>query len=94
MAESLAGLDDIARLIDGRAELSVSIATSFMCPFEGRTDPRRVSELIGVVREKGARSICLAETIGTCHPRDFAETLDVVSPALGGIPVFLHIHNT
>ncbi len=94
VAESLAGLDDIARLIDGRAELSVSIATSFMCPFEGRTDPRRVSELIGIVREKGARSICLAETIGTCHPRDFAETLDAVSPALSGISVFLHIHNT
>lgn len=94
VAESLSGLDDIARLINGRADLSVSIATSFMCPFEGRTDPRRVSELIGIVREKGARSICLAETIGTCHPRDFAETLDVVSPALDGIPVFLHIHNT
>ena len=92
--ESLAGLDEIARLNGGRAELSVSIATSFMCPFEGRTDPRRVAELIGVVREKGARSLCLAETIGTCHPRDFAETLDVVKPALEGVSVALHIHNT
>ncbi len=94
VAESLAGLDEIDRLNGGRAELSVSIATSFMCPFEGRTDPLRVAELIGIVREKGARSLCLADTIGTCHPRDFAETLEAVKPAVEGVPVFLHIHDT
>ncbi len=39
------------------------------CPFEDALNLRRVSELDRIVREKGARSICLAETIGTCHPR-------------------------
>ena len=94
VAESLAGLDDIFALGRGKAELSVSIATSFMCPFEGRTNPRRVAELIGIVREKGAQCVCLAETIGTCLPNDFSETLNVIKPAVEGIPMFLHIHDT
>lgn len=94
VAESLAGMDAIVELAKGKAEICVSIATSFMCPFEGRIDPHRVAELIGIVKGKGAHCITLAETIGTCNPRDFAETLNVVKSALGDTPTFLHVHDT
>ena len=92
--QSLAGMDDIIALARGKAKICVSMATSFMCPFEGRMDPERVKMLIGKVREKGVDIITLAETIGTCTPKDFTETLRVVKPALEGIPAYLHIHNT
>lgn len=92
--QSLAGMDDIIALARGKAKICVSMATSFMCPFEGRMDPERVKMLIGKVREKGVDIITLAETIGTCTPTDFTETLRVVKPALDGIPAYLHIHNT
>ena len=78
--QSLAGMDDIIALARGKAKICVSMATSFMCPFEGRMDPERVKMLIGKVREKGVDIITLAETIGTCTPKDFT--------------AYLHIHNT
>ena len=92
--QSLSGMDDIIALVRGKTKICASMATSFMCPFEGRIDPRRVAELIGKVRAKGVDCITLAETIGTCTPKDFTETLQVVKPALEGIPTYLHIHNT
>ncbi len=92
--QSLTAMDDIVALARGKAKICVSMATSFMCPFEGRMDPERVKMLISRVREKNVDIITLAETIGTCTPRDFTETLRVVRPALEGIPVYLHIHNT
>ncbi len=92
--QSLSAMDDIVALARGKARVCVSMATSFMCPFEGRVSPERVKALIGRVREKNVDIITLAETIGTCTPKDFTETLRAVKPALEGIPVYLHIHNT
>ena len=94
VAEPLNELDRIVPLAGNGVELSVSIATSFMCPFEGRVSPERVAGLVEAVRAKGVQSLCLAETIGTCLPNDFAETLTVVRPLLDGIPAYLHIHDT
>lgn len=92
--QSLDGMDDIIAAAKGKAKICVSMATSFMCPFEGRVSPARVVDLIGKVREKDVDIITLAETIGTCTPKDFTETLQAVKPALEGIPTYLHIHNT
>ena len=92
--ESLTELSAIVSLMGRGVELSVSIATSFTCPFEGRVAPERVAELVSKVREKGVSSLCLAETIGSCGPRAFTETLRVVAPALDGCLTRLHIHDT
>lgn len=92
--QSLAELDNILLLAGSDAEVSVSIATSFMCPFEGRMDPAKVSALVRLIREKGVHSLCLAETIGTCLPTDFSETLRAVQPVLEGVIPYLHIHDT
>ena len=92
--ESLAGLADVIALAKGKAELSVSIATSFMCPFEGRTAPARVTDLMDRALDMGANGICLAETIGTCNPLHFAETLAAVRSRFGDYPIYLHIHDT
>lgn len=94
VSESVARLDDIIALVGHDAEIAVSIATSFMCPFEGRIAPATVKTLIETIREKGIDRFCLAETIGTCGPRDFSETLGTVKTALGGCVTYLHIHDT
>lgn len=94
VSESIARLDDIIALVGRDAEIAVSIATSFMCPFEGRVSPATVKMLIETIRGKGIDRFCLAETIGTCGPRDFSETLKSVKTALGGCVVYLHIHDT
>ncbi len=94
VAQSLEALDEVLSITKGKAGVTVSIATSFMCPFEGRINPKRVAELVRIVRGKGVGHICLAETIGTCVPNDFVETLKVIKPEVEGIPTYLHIHDT
>lgn len=94
VSESVARLDDIIALVGHDAEIAVSIATSFMCPFEGRIAPATVKALVETIRGKGIDRFCLAETIGTCGPRDFSETLRSVKAVLGGCAAYLHIHDT
>lgn len=94
VSESVARLDDIVTLAGHDVKIAVSIATSFMCPFEGRIAPVTVKRLIETIRGKGINRFCLAETIGTCGPKDFSETLRSVKAVLGGCAVYLHIHDT
>ena len=93
--QSLDGLDDIIAAAKGKVKICVSLSTVFMCPFEGRISPSRVAGIIETIRSKGnVDIITLCETIGTCTPTDFTETLRTVKPLLEGVTPFLHIHNT
>ncbi|WP_028658730.1 hydroxymethylglutaryl-CoA lyase [Nocardioides insulae] len=74
---------------DGR-RVTVTLAASFGCPFEGEVDPGRV---LGLAEEIAtADEILFADTIGVGVPRQVKRLLG--GAAHLGRPLGLHLHNT
>jgi len=82
----------IARAHEGGVRATVTLGTSFGCPFEGAIDPGRVLELAGRFVAAGADEIVFADTVGVGVPRQVRE---LVTGGLAlGVPVGAHLHNT
>ncbi|MET9874635.1 hydroxymethylglutaryl-CoA lyase [Actinacidiphila glaucinigra] len=77
-----------------RVRLEATIATAFVCPFDGETDPRTVVELAGRLAGCGIRVLHLADTIGAASPWHIRRTVTAVRDALPELPLGLHLHNT
>ncbi|MBY3555677.1 hydroxymethylglutaryl-CoA lyase [Modestobacter lapidis] len=94
-AGAVAAVGEIAALAHGAGgSLEVIVATAWDCPFEGRTDPSRVLDVISTGVEQGADQLCLGDTIGTVTPRRTVELLGAVRQAAPGRPLGAHFHDT
>jgi hydroxymethylglutaryl-CoA lyase len=93
--EAVEAVSDIAALAHGAGgSLEVIIATAWDCPFDGRTDPSRVLDVVRSSVVQGADQLCLGDTIGTVTPRRTVELLDAVRDAAPGLPLGAHFHDT
>jgi hydroxymethylglutaryl-CoA lyase len=93
--ESIAVWAEVAR--ESRAAkvpVSVTIAASFGCPFEGEVPTARVVDVARRVAEYQPDELGLADTIGVATPRDVAERVGAVRAAVPSIPLRCHFHNT
>jgi hydroxymethylglutaryl-CoA lyase len=94
--ESMAAAADVL----GRARerglfTTLTLATSFGCPFEGEVDPGRVVELAARGAAAGAEELCLADTIGVGVPSQVRDLATRVRDAVGPEPPLrFHFHNT
>jgi hydroxymethylglutaryl-CoA lyase len=94
-ADAVQAVADIAALAHGAGgSLEVIIATAWDCPFDGRTDPSRVLDVVRSSVAQGADQLCLGDTIGTVTPRRTVELLDAVREAAPGLPLGAHFHDT
>ena len=73
---------------------TVTIATSFGCPFDGEVPPDRVVEVARRSAAAGAREIAIADTIGVGVPTQVRALLDGVREAAPGVVTRAHFHNT
>ena len=78
---------------------TITLATSFGCPFEGEVDPARVAEFARRCADSGVQELCLADTVGVGAPSQVvdltARTRDLVGDAAGNGPALrFHFHNT
>lgn len=94
---SVAGSIAVAASIVARAHAdglraTVTLATSFGCPFEGRVGPARVLGIAEQVAAASPDEIVLADTIGVAVPRLVGSLVTAVGAL--GIPVGVHLHNT
>ena len=78
---------------DGRF-VTVTIAASFGCPFEGEVSVDRISSIVSRLAATGVDEIALADTIGVAAPDDVVRKLDVVATALPEVKRRVHLHNT
>jgi hydroxymethylglutaryl-CoA lyase len=90
--EAVSGIAALAHGVGGRLE--VIIATAWDCPFDGRTDPSQVLDVVRSSVVQGADQLCLGDTIGTVTPRRTVELLDAVRDAAPGLPLGAHFHDT
>jgi len=97
-AESLAELPTIVRIAhEAGMKATISLSTTFGCPFEGHVREETVLEMVGRFREVGVDGISLADTTGMANPRQVGElTAKVLAkfPALDETYYTLHFHNT
>ena len=71
---------------------TVTIGTSFGCPFEGAVDPARVLGFAENLAAAGAEEIVFADTVGVGVPR---QVRGLVGAAVGlGPAIGVHFHNT
>jgi isopropylmalate/homocitrate/citramalate synthase len=71
---------------------TVTIGTSFGCPFEGAVDPARVLGFAEELAAAGAEEIVFADTVGVGVPR---QVRGLVGAAVGlGPAIGVHFHNT
>jgi isopropylmalate/homocitrate/citramalate synthase len=82
----------VARAHEDGIRATVTIGTSFGCPFEGAIDPQRVLELAARLVAADADEIVFADTVGVGVPRQIRH---LVSEGVKlGKPVGVHLHNT
>ena len=75
---------------------TITLATSFGCPFEGEVDPARVVEFVRRSADSGVQELCLADTVGVGAPSQVADLTTRVRDLLGDAAPRLrfHFHNT
>jgi len=82
----------VARAHADSIRVTVTIGTSFGCPFEGAIDPERVLEIAARLVRADADEIVFADTVGVGVPR---QVRHLVSEGVKlGKPVGVHLHNT
>ncbi|MEU7338564.1 hydroxymethylglutaryl-CoA lyase [Streptomyces sp. NPDC007074] len=93
--EAVERLEECAELLRYRGvRVEASIATAFVCPYDGETEPRRVVALARRLVLMGAKAVHLADTIGAAGPTHIRRTVTAVRDALPDRPIGLHLHNT
>ncbi|WP_422124334.1 hydroxymethylglutaryl-CoA lyase [Planococcus sp. X10-3] len=70
------------------------IATSFGCPYEGRTPLERVLKIVEMYIDMGVDSIALADTTGMANPLQIRSVVKSVKNYWPELELSLHIHNT
>ena len=96
--ESLAELPTMVRIAhEAGMKATISLSTTFGCPFEGHVLEETVLEMVGRFREVGVDGISLADTTGMANPRQVRE---LAAKVLAKFPprdetyYTLHFHNT
>lgn len=88
--------EEIAPLArDAGMFVSLTIAASFGCPYEGEVPVERVVGIARRASEAGASEVALADSIGVAVPTDVIERIAAVRPVLGdAVGLRAHFHNT
>ena len=73
---------------------SLTVATSFGCPFDGEVDPDRVVAVARRAVAAGAREIAIADTVGVGVPSQVRALLDGVRAVAPDVVTRAHFHNT
>ncbi|MEV6920375.1 hydroxymethylglutaryl-CoA lyase [Amycolatopsis sp. NPDC051106] len=81
-------------LTEAGVAIEASVATAFVCPFDGDTDPDRTADVAARLGRLGARVVHLADTIGAARPSQLRTVVSAVRDELPDVPLGLHLHNT
>jgi hydroxymethylglutaryl-CoA lyase len=73
--------------------MSVTIAVSFACPFEGRVPAGRVLDLVDSLAQGGYETILLGDTIGFANPRSVSELVSDVVQRFPSLRIGAHFHD-
>ncbi len=82
------------RAAEAGLRTSVTVSTSFGCPFEGEIAPAAVTRLVEEVLATRPDELALADTIGVGVPAQVRELFPRVAALAPGVRLRAHFHNT
>ncbi len=85
---------NVAADANGNMPVSVMIAASFGCPFEGELSTDQLLRVVEGCMKSNPIEIGLADTIGVATPKDVHQRVRAVTDAFPGVPIRLHLHDT
>jgi len=91
--ESMRGFMDIREKYPD-VHISLDLATTFGCPFEGKADTKTVVDFIRTYVEAGVDEVDLCDTIGVANPKQVREIINAVRDVFPTLPLQVHIHDT
>ena len=71
-----------------------SLATAFVCPFDGVVPVSQLEYVVNSLVEMGLEEISLADTLGKADPERFERTVAAMRTSFPATTFELHIHNT
>jgi len=93
--QSLSQFRQVMGLVNGaRTQVNGTIATAFVCPFEGVQPVYRVMWAAEQYLRMGMHSITLADTTGMAHPRQVAKLCQTFAERWPEAVFTAHFHNT
>ncbi len=93
VAESCADLKHLTSL-HSELHVRLSLATTFVCPFDGVTPIARVLYVIEQAVEAGVEAVTLCDTIGHANPRQVREVIRAVNASFPDLTLGVHMHDT
>jgi hydroxymethylglutaryl-CoA lyase len=96
VAEGIAQTIEAAQILReaGDIEITASLATAFVCPFDGVVPFSQLEYVVGSLVEAGLDQISLADTLGKADPETFERTVEAIRATFPNPTFELHIHNT
>ena len=92
---AFARLDEAAKYLRHcGVAIEATIATAFVCPFDGDTPLSRLVSVAERLHSLDIEVLHLADTIGAATPGDIRRGLGAVRAAVPDLPLGLHLHNT
>src|SRR5579862_6790938 len=95
IAEALSTLSEVIALAK-RDSMRVRgyLSVVFACPYEGKTDPTAVVDLVNRLWEAGIDELSLGDTIGAANPLDVSKLLRLITSNRDKARIALHFHDT
>jgi hydroxymethylglutaryl-CoA lyase len=96
VAEGIAQTIEAAEVLREAGDINItgSLATAFVCPFDGVVPFSQLDYVVGSLVEAGFDRISLADTLGKADPETFERTVESVLATFPATTFELHIHNT
>jgi hydroxymethylglutaryl-CoA lyase len=94
------GLAEAERIFQWVAEqdrnigIGISVATAFVCPFDGVTTTDQLGRVVAHIYRSGYRKIILADTIGQATPIQVEQSMGQLADIFSNVEWGLHTHNT
>lgn len=94
--EGIAETAQAVELLRGSGDIKItgSLATAFVCPFDGVVPIPQLEHVVGSLVEIGLEEISLADTLGKADPERFERTVEAMRSTFPATTFELHIHNT
>ena len=95
VTESMHAASDVIRRARDEGVKSIAcIAVAWECPFEGKTDPTVVIDMVRQYLDMGADSLLIADTIGAANPQDVLDLMSELAGEHGAKRLACHFHDT
>jgi hydroxymethylglutaryl-CoA lyase len=91
--QSLEGLGEVCKM-KGNTKVQLSIPTVFNCPWGGKVPAENVIKIIKYGLSVGVSDIGLADTVGSAHPLQVKELLEILKAEFPDLNPVLHLHDT